>query len=158
MYYYPLKMQTKSLSVCGIVFTNSDAHNLNLSIMKMKTLFAVFVTVILFALMSCKTSPKDAISRKWRASSLDGAGIPAAAKDQFAKTDNTIEFMKDGKYTSQMEGKKEEGTYLLSEDGKTLSTTSPGGGGMQNMAVQELTKEKMILSRENMTVTFVNAK
>ena len=124
----------------------------------MKVLFAVFVTAILFTLMSCKTSPKDTITRKWRASSVDGPGVPAEAKDQFAKTDNTIEFMKDGKYTSEMQGKKEEGTYMISEDGKTLSTTSPGGAGMQNMAVQELSKEKMILSREGMNITFVNAK
>lgn len=112
--------------------------------MKMRALFAFVMTVMLFALMSCKTSPKDMIVNKWKPTDITGPLITPEAKTKALAGDNSLEFKKDGKYINTTNGKADEsGTYSLSDDGKTL-TINPPGGSTQTVSIKELTKDKMV--------------
>ncbi len=123
--------------------------------MKMKTLFAVFVTAILFALMSCKTSPKDILAKKWKPTDVSGPMISADMKSKILAGDNSMEFMKDGKYSNITDGKADDkGTYTLSEDGKTITLNSEKAGA-QAISVKELTKDRMVGEMMGTSITFV---
>lgn len=126
--------------------------------MKMRALFAAFVTVMLFALMSCKSGPKDLITKKWKATDVTAPGITPERKADFLAEDLALEFMKDGKYKAFSKGKEDDnGTYTLSEDAKTLTINSSKSGSVP-IPVSELTKDKMVANLMGADVTFTPEK
>ena len=127
--------------------------------MKMKTLFASMLAIMLFALTACKTSPKDALARKWKATDASGPMITPEIKKQILGESSTIEFNKDGSFTAWTNGKEQDkGTYTLSEDAKTLTTKSATTGREEPITVKELTKDKMVGEMQNIVITFEPAK
>jgi hypothetical protein len=123
--------------------------------MKMKALFAAFITIMLFALMSCKTGPKDMLTKKWKATDVSAPGITPEQKTKFLQNNLTLEFTKDGKYNATMSGNPDDkGTYTLSEDGKTITMVSQNEGS-NPLPVKELTKEKLVTNIMGADVTFV---
>lgn len=122
--------------------------------MKMRALFAAFVTIMLFALMSCKTTPKDMLTKKWKATDVTAPGITPELKTQFLSNELSLEFMKDGKYKGYSKGVEDDnGTYTLSEDAKTLTLNTSKGGSVP-IPVSELTKERMKANLMGAEVTF----
>ncbi len=61
------------------------------------------------------------------------------------KSEGWIEFTKDGKYKQNMSGTEDEGTYTLTEDGKSLMTTD-SKGKTDTLNVDALTASDMTLS------------
>lgn len=117
--------------------------------MKMKQIFAGLLLVAAVSLSACKGKPKDMLAQKWKLT--DVSGIPESEKNNFLKGAD-LEFTKDGKYHSVVSGKEENGTYTLSDDGKSLSmipTSNPEG----IINVIELTKDKFVGEKNNIVIT-----
>lgn len=71
-------------------------------------------------------------------------------KSNFESMKNvTIEYKEDKTYEMVAEGNTEKGTWILSEDGKTLTSKTEGAEGEgDSVTIVELTAEKMIVSSE----------
>ena len=127
--------------------------------MNIKQIFTWLLAVIVLSLTACKSSPKDALVRKWKATDASGSIITPEMKAQITGEGNTIEFMKDGNYVAWSNGKEnDKGTYTLTEDGKTLITKKASGGASQTVLLKELTKDKMIADMGAISITFEPSK
>lgn len=125
----------------------------------MKQFFLTVMSVIVLGFTACKTSPKDALARKWKATDAAGPMITPDMKKMLIGEQSTIEFMKDGKYAAWSKGKEnDKGTYSLSEDGKTLTTKSENTKREEAITVKELTNDKMVGEMQGITITFEPSK
>lgn len=107
-------------------------------------------------LASCKSKgPKDFIVNKWKITDVSG-GEAAQMSDSLKKvfiSSAVMDFQKDGKYSRTAMGETENGTYSLSEDGKSLTTTPESGKNVETVKVEELSKNKLVLSMEGTKMT-----
>ena len=128
--------------------------------MKTKQIFTALIGVMILVLSACKTNPKDALARKWKITDMSSPMINAEMKAAVLSENNTIEFTKDGKYVAWSKGaENDKGSYTLSEDSKTLTTTGATGGQSQVITIKELTDDKMVGDMQGkMTVTFEPSK
>jgi hypothetical protein len=102
---------------------------------KLKTF--VIISMMVFV-ASCKSKPADIIVKKWKSSAI------------------TMEFKKDGTYEAV--GKEvERGTWVLSEDGKTLTGKVNGKDKEQKLEIKELTKEKLVITKGGEDLIFTPA-
>ncbi len=130
--------------------------------MKLTKLFAAVLLVTTVALVSCKSkSAKDLIVNKWKISNVSGG--EAGKMSDSIKTEiyskATMEFMKDGKYMMSMMGEPGKGgTYSVSDDGKTLTTTDEGSTNPEAADIVEISKDKCVIKnkKEDMTITLVS--
>ena len=126
--------------------------------MKFTKLFASVLLVAIVAIAGCKSkSAKEMIVNKWKVTNIDGA--PSDMTDSMKNVvyaTATMEFTKDGKFISSGMGPSKNGTYSLSDDGKTLSTTDEGSTIADVLNVEELSNSKMIVNvtKEKMKVSF----
>ena len=124
---------------------------------KLLTAFLLFTTV---AVVSCKSkSAKELIINKWKVTDISGKGVaemPDSAKAKMYATAR-MEFMKDGKFeTSDMGNGVKKGTYSISDDGKTLTSTDEGSSNPDILEIVEITKDKMVINdkKGDVKVTF----
>lgn len=117
--------------------------------MKIKQFLTGLLLVATVCLTACKSKPKDIIVQKWKLT--DVSGIPDSEKNNFLKGAD-LEFTKDGKYHSVVSGKEENGTYKLSDDGKSLSMI-PSSNPEGIINVIELTKDKFVGEKNNIIIT-----
>ena len=126
--------------------------------MKFTKLFALVLLVAIVALASCKSkSAKELIVNKWKVTNIDGA--PSDMTDSMKNVvyaTATMEFTRDGKFISTGMGPAKNGTYSLSNDGKTLSTTDDGSTIADVLNVEEISDSKLIVNvtKEKMKVSF----
>ena len=127
--------------------------------MKLTKLFAAVLLLTTVAMVSCKSkTAKDLIVNKWKVTNISGsqaAQMSDSVKTQIYST-ATMEFTKDGKFVSAGMGPTKGGTYSLSEDGKTLTTTDEGSSTPDILAIDEISKDKMVVEdkKGEMKVTF----
>ena len=126
--------------------------------MKFTKLFASVLLVAIVAMVSCKSkSAKELIVNKWKVTNIDGA--PSDMTDSMKNVvyaTATMEFTKDGKFISSGMGPSKNGSYSLSDDGKTLSTTDEGSTIADVLTVEEISDSKMVVNvtKEKMKVSF----
>ncbi len=114
--------------------------------MKLKNIFTGILLMSAMAFVSCKGKPKDMIVNKWKATDITGgdmASMPDSIKKNLISA-ISIEFTKDGKYTAVSGGENENGTYTISEDGKSISMTGKSGTAEES-TIEEITKSKLVI-------------
>lgn len=122
--------------------------------MKMKQLLTGILLVAAVSLTACKGKPKDMIAQKWKITDISTTTpIPDSSKAEMLKN-ATMEFTKDGSYSSNSGGVTMGGKYTISDDGKTLSL-SPTQGDKTDVNVTELTSSKFVGSAKGSTITCV---
>jgi hypothetical protein len=141
--------------------------------MKLKNLFVcLFVAAMA---MSCQKTPEELLTKTWTLDNIDYTQalkeVPAESKEMMKKMmDEQIpkmkgkvifEFKEDGKVTTTApsfmgETKKEEGTWTISEDGKTVTITDKER--KNDFAVKTLTDEEFSFEVEKTTMKFVPKK
>lgn len=122
--------------------------------MKVTKLLTAAALMAAITFTACKgKGPKDYIVNKWKMTSVSG-GEADQMPDSLKKVMMaafSMEFMKDNKYkVSNGPGMEEIGTYKLSDDGKSLSTTEDGKSKTETIGIDEISKSKMTLSKEGM--------
>lgn len=127
----------------------------------MKLLNVFLFSALTIVMVACGGSAKDNLVGKWQVSDIDmSAMLESVPEDQKAFMESmlpmmeeamksmTMEFSADGKVItkSSMMGQEneDEGTWTLSDDGKTLSFDTDGK--KEEMEVTELTATKMVVN------------
>lgn len=135
----------------------------------MKLINAFLFSALTVVLVACGGSAKDNLVGKWQVSDIDmSAMMESVPEEQKAFMESmlpmmeeamksmTMEFSADGKVItkSSMMGQEteEEGTWTLSDDGKTLSFDNEGKE--QTMEITELTANKMVVNIKEDETTF----
>ena len=127
--------------------------------MKLTKLFTAVVLVAGITMVSCKNkSPKELIVNKWKVTSISGTqatAMPDSVKTQIYSS-AVMEFTKDGKFMTTGFGSSKGGTYSVSDDGKTLTSTDDGSSTPDILSILEISKDKMIIEdkKGEMKVTF----
>jgi hypothetical protein len=114
--------------------------------MKLKHIFTGILLMSAMAFVSCKGKPKDMIVNKWKATDLSGGSlgsIPDSIKKSLVSS-VSIEFTKDGKYSAASGSSTDNGTYTVSEDGKSISMTGASGKAEES-SIEEITKSKLVI-------------
>jgi len=142
--------------VIKITYLSSKNNNLY----KMKLLNAFLFSALTIVMVACGGSAKDNLVGKWQVSEVDmSAMLESIPEEQKAFMESmlpmmeeamksmTMEFSADGKVItkSSMMGQEneDEGTWTLSDDGKTLSFDN--NGKKESMEITELTASKMVV-------------
>jgi len=115
--------------------------------MNLKNVMYGLFVMCAMAIVGCKAKSADLIVKKWKATDLSGERMTAMS-DSMRKVvlDNiTIEFTKDGKYTTASGGSGDNGTYTISDDGKNLTMTSVSGRPAENSTIEDITNSKLVL-------------
>ena len=127
--------------------------------MKLTKLITVVLLVTAIAIASCKSkSAKDLIVNKWKVTNVSGTqlnDLTDSMKTVIYAT-ATMEFTNDGKFISSGMGPTKGGTYSVSDDGKTLTTTDEGSTTPDMLDIAEISKDKMVVKdkKEDMQITF----
>lgn len=134
--------------------------------MKLFRLSAITLMLATLFFSGCKSkSAKELIVNKWKFTDVtgtDAAQIPDSVKTKMFAT-ATMEFKKDGSYEQSggMREDVEKGTYILSDDGKTMISKANGSGMSDTVMILELSKTKMVVSPktkgqgQNITLTLM---
>ena len=137
----------------------------------MKKLFYFVVAIAVAVVVSCSGGPGKNIVGTWKCdnvevSNLDEvinqmlaqvpdsmkeaqkAAMESGMKESFDKMKGalTMTFKDDKTFESAMEGKTDKGTWAISEDGKTLTTTQGEPGKEDKLNIDELTANKLVVS------------
>jgi len=125
-------------------------------------LFRSSSMALLFAVLFCtgckSKAAKDLIVNKWTLTEVSGEGIKDLSetekKEMIGKF--TMELTSDGKVTMSGIGETKTGTYILSEDGKTLLLTREGDEKADPQEINELKAGKLVITsaREEMKLHF----
>ena len=126
--------------------------------MKFTKLFRLFLLVTTISMVSCKSkSAKELIVNKWKVTNIEeaGSGMSDSIKNVIYAT-ATMEFTNDGKFISSGMGPTKNGSYTISDDGKTLTSTDEGSTTPDILTIEEISSGKMIIkdAKEKMKVSF----
>ena len=117
----------------------------------LKTLTAAFLLCTI-TFSGCKNkSPKELIVSKWKVTAVSddqvdpGSKMPEAEKKELIEK-TLMEFTADGKCMITSREGTENGSYTLSEDGKTLSMKQDGTDRSDKVDVNELSENKLVLT------------
>lgn len=98
-------------------------------------------------MVACKGNKAKMLVKKWKVSEVKSKSQLSAEDIEKVKSEAYFEFKmegKEGKFEYKM-GNVTTGTWSLSEDGKTLKMKD-SEGKEEEMTVEELTKNKIVLS------------
>lgn len=110
----------------------------------MKKIIFLLLVSSSIGLISCKSNkPKDLIVNKWKITDIDVPNMPIPDSVKSTLLRGTLEFTKDDKMILTGLGNDQNGTYSLSEDGKTLFVIT--NGKTESNDIVELTKSKLVL-------------
>ena len=136
---------------------------------------AIFTVI---GIVSCGNKKVEMISKKWKMESMNIAGQESmiASMDSTSramyenmmvqmKEKASFTFTKDGKFTVDMGFAKSDGTYKISDDGKTLTTTDMKDGKAgkeETMTIETLAADRFVMkqkdpSGKDVTLTLVPA-
>jgi hypothetical protein len=119
------------------------------------TFYALIASFVLLA--SCKSNPKDLIANKWQVTDVKVEGTEVTESDLAVMKTVVMEFTKDGKLTVNGTGVNESGTYTVSEDGKTFTSTNSTGKTTTN-EIQKLTSDDLVVRDPQSKVTITMKK
>ena len=128
--------------------------------MKLTKLFAAILMLSTITMTSCKSkSAKDLIVNKWKITNITGTHADQMSDSMKTQVyaNAAMEFTKDGKFMSSGMGNTKGGTYSISDDGKTLTSTDEGSTTPDILTIDEISGDKMVIEdkKEGMKVTFV---
>ncbi len=115
---------------------------------KRLALSLIFITTLCAACNNKK--PKDLIVKKWQVTDAKTSSGTALDEETVNRMKQLIfEFTADGKLIlNGIPGQEKQGTYKISDDGKTLSTVSPQGEASDS-EVKTLTDDKLVFTDKN---------
>jgi hypothetical protein len=118
--------------------------------MKLFKLSTVLLFTAAIVFVSCKgKSAKDQIVKKWQVTDISGkrfADMPEAEKKEKI-SGASMEFKKDGSFVMiGMGSSNQEGTYSVSDDGKTLYSTDKGSTSTDTLQIVEIGADKLVVS------------
>jgi hypothetical protein len=116
--------------------------------------FLIFCSAILFtSLVSCGTDTSEAIAKTWQVSDIETETELADSIKTAMLLSSTMQFTKDGKYTSSGGIGADQGTYTLDENGETLSTISTAGKSSDVYIIEDLDSDKLVLNKNGTKIT-----
>ncbi|HEY0054453.1 MAG TPA: lipocalin family protein [Pedobacter sp.] len=118
----------------------------------MKYLF-ILTTIICSFLISCGTDTSEALSKTWQVSDIETETDLADSVKSAMLLSSTMQFTKDGKYTTSGGIGADQGTYSLDENGKTLSTISTAGKNSDVYLIEDLDSDKLVLNKNGTKIT-----
>lgn len=119
----------------------------------MKTLKFLSICLTVWLLSACGHDPKDDISKTWQVSDIETETELVDSIKNAMLLSSTMQFTEDGHYTTSGGIGADQGTYTLDEAGKTLSTISSAGKNSDVYTIEDLDKDKLVLSRKGSTIT-----
>ncbi|MBC8053710.1 MAG: lipocalin family protein [Sphingobacteriaceae bacterium] len=111
------------------------------------------LALISVAAISCSRDKKEELAKTWQVSDIETETELVDSIKNAMLLSSTMQFTEDGHYTTSGGIGADQGTYTLDEEGKTLSTISLAGRNSDVYTIEELDKEKLVLSRKGSTIT-----
>jgi hypothetical protein len=119
----------------------------------MKNLKFFCLLLIGCIVIACGQDKKEAIAKTWQVSDIETETDLVDSIKNAMLLSSTMQFTEDGHYTTSGGIGADQGTYTLDEEGKTLSTISSAGKNSDVYTIDDLDKEKLVLSRKGTTIT-----
>jgi hypothetical protein len=118
----------------------------------MKPLLIILLAVVcLFS--SCGTDTSEVIAKTWQVSDIETETDLADSVKTAILLSSTMQFTKDGKYTSSGGIGVDQGTYTLDENGKTLSTISTAGKNSDVYLIEDIDNDELVLNKNGTRIT-----
>jgi len=108
--------------------------------------YALMVLVLVMSMTACKKSPEKLVVGTWKLTEISSPDLTdEAAKQEFYKK-VTVSILENGNYDfAGFDDAGEQGTWKMSEDGKSFTTKS-SDGNTDIATVQELTDKKFVMT------------
>jgi len=112
------------------------------------------VCLLISAVMfSCGKKPQEQLAKTWQVNAVETeTKLPESVKNAII-ANSKMTFTKDGKYTTTGGIGADQGTYVLDESGKNISTTSTAGKSNEQYVIKKLDNDKLELTNKGNTVT-----
>lgn len=116
----------------------------------------LMVCLLLSAVVtSCGKKPQEELVKTWQVNAVETeTKLPESVKNAIIANSKMV-FDKDGKYTTTGGIGADQGTYVLDESGKNLSTTSTAGKSNEQYVIKKLDKDNLVLTNKGNTVTCI---
>ena len=119
----------------------------------MKPFLLIFSAIACLLFASCGPDTDDALAKTWQVSDIETENELADTIKTAMLLSSTIQFTKDGKYTSSGGIGADQGTYTLDENGKTLSTISTAGKKSDVYLIEDIDSDKLVLNKNGTKIT-----
>jgi hypothetical protein len=119
----------------------------------MNYLKSLSITLSVCLIISCSQDKKDELAKTWQISDIETETELADSIKKAMLLSSTLQFTEDGHYTSSGGIGADQGTYTVDKEGKTLSTISSAGRNSDVYTIEDLDKEKLVLTRKGTTIT-----
>jgi hypothetical protein len=117
---------------------------------KKQLMVCLFISAALF---SCGKKPQEQLAKTWQVNAVETeTKLPESVKNAII-ANSKMTFTKDGKYTTTGGIGADQGTYVLDESGKNISTTSTAGKSNEQYVIKKLDNDKLELTNKGNTVT-----
>jgi hypothetical protein len=117
---------------------------------KKQLMVCLFISAALF---SCGKKPQEQLAKTWQVNAVETeTKLPESVKNAII-ANSKMTFTKDGKYTTTGGIGADQGTYVLDESGKNISTTSTAGKSNEQYVIKKLDSDKLELTNKGNTVT-----
>ena len=118
--------------------------------LKKHIMVCLFISAAMF---SCGKKPQEQLAKTWQVNAVETeTKLPESVKNAII-ANSKMTFTKDGKYTTTGGIGADQGTYVLDESGKNISTTSTAGKSNEQYVIKKLDNDKLELTNKGNTVT-----
>jgi hypothetical protein len=117
---------------------------------KKQLMVCLFISAAMF---SCGKKPQEQLAKTWQVNAVETeTKLPESVKNAII-ANSKMTFTKDGKYTTTGGIGADQGTYVLDESGKNISTTSTAGKSNEQYVIKKLDNDNLELTNKGNTVT-----
>jgi len=118
--------------------------------LKKHIMVCLFISAAMF---SCGKKPQEQLAKTWQVNAVETeTKLPESVKNAII-ANSKMTFTKDGKYTTTGGIGADQGTYILDEPGKNISTTSTAGKSNEQYEIKKLDNDNLVLTNKGNTVT-----
>lgn len=118
-------------------------------------LLSLSVVLLTLLISSCSKNPKEELAKTWQVNKIETATKLPESVTNAMIANSKMTFTKEGNYTTTGGIGADQGTYVLNEDGKGLSTTSTAGKSNEVYEIKKLDKDNLVLTNKGNTVTCI---